>query len=521
MKIALIGSSGGNLYRQGGSEPIKMIQEIVTQCKSAGIECSDVVFVGADRSLDQVSRDTKASLYQMSDDQQLISSDLELLDLTNEAAIKADKKLAAKIISGNIDGLILLSADPVKTNEASVKAAAEKKIPLVGTGGTSVANVRKMGGNVVSASGTTGTTNRTRAIAFISALSKEFGLKYKPIIQTSSQSTEAQSVSVFQRINFRGIMMAAMPGFIAMALVLALSKIPAFSGLADVFNILIAALPVLIASIAAKQISGLDEVGIVAGLIAGTLTKDGGILGGMIVGILAGIMAYYISSYLFGKKVPGTTVNLAAGAISGLVAGFIGMYVLAHATLWAGNEIRSLINQAIAFSPLLAGLIAGIAIWPAIIGGVYHAAILPIVLLEMETQGYSFLGAIDMTGLVLVSAGITLANVLFPKEKGDRAAALPGFAINMGFGTFVEAAYPYMFSNKLVFAGAIVASGISGALVGILGVKGTAYVPTFLAPGLANEGKSLAFGLCMIVAMAISFVFTVIANKTMQTKNNK
>ena len=48
MKIALIGSSGGNLYRQGGSEPFKMIQEIVTQCKSAGIECSDVVFVGED-----------------------------------------------------------------------------------------------------------------------------------------------------------------------------------------------------------------------------------------------------------------------------------------------------------------------------------------------------------------------------------------------------------------------------------------------------------------------------------------
>ena len=37
----------------------------------------------------------------------------------------------------------------------------------------------------------------------------------------------------------------------------------------------------------------------------------------------------------------------------------------------------------------------------AIIGGVYHAAILPIVLLEMESTGFSFLGAIDMTGLVM------------------------------------------------------------------------------------------------------------------------
>lgn len=518
MKIALIGSSGGNLYRQGGSEPVKMIQEIITQCHSAGIELSDVVFVGADRSLDQAGQETKAALYQMNENQQITSGNQESLAKTNELAQEADKALAAKIASGDINGLILLSADPAGTNAASVKAAAEKKIPLVGTGGTSVSHVRKMGGNVVSASGTTGTTNRTRAIAFISALSEEFGLKYKPVIQSSGQSPAPQSGSVFRRINFRGIMMAAMPGFIAMALVLALSKIPGLSGLEEIFNILIAALPVLIASIAAKQISGLDEVGIVAGLIAGTMARDGGILGGLIAGILAGIMAYYISSYLFSKKVPGTTVNLASGAIAGLAAGFIGMYLFAPVTLWAGNAIRDLIDQAIAFSPLLAGLVAGLAIWPAIIGGVYHAAILPIVLLEMETQGFSFLGAIDMTGLVLVSAGITLANVLFPREKGDRAAALPGFAINMGFGTFVEAAYPYMFSNKLVFAGALIASSVSGALVGLLGVKGTAYVPTFLAPGLANEGKGFAFALCMLAAMAIAFVFTVIANKATKAR---
>ena len=56
-----------------------------------------------------------------------------------------------------------------------------------------------------------------------------------------------------------------------------------------------------------------------------------------------------------------------------------------------------------------------------------------------------------MTGLVMVSAGITLANVLFPKNRSDATAALPGFLINVGFGTFVEAAYPFMFASKLVF----------------------------------------------------------------------
>lgn len=517
--IALVGSSGGNLYNQGGKEPPKMLGEIKTQAESAGIAFSDVVFVGANRSLDQKGPDTKGRLYTIQDQGPLETGEELSLEDCNKLALEADKALAERIQAGQIDGLIVLSADPDKTNHASIKAAAEKKIPVVGTGGTSLGKVQSMGSRVVSASGTTGTTNRTRAVAFLSAFAKEFGLKYRPVIGSSGPGNEAQSGTVFSRINFRGIMMASMPGFIAMALVLAISKIPALSSLEEVFNLLIGALPVIVATIAAKQISGLDEVGIVAGLIAGFMAKDGGILGGLVVGILSGIMAYYIASFLFSKRVPGTTVSLAAGAISGLVAGFIGMYLLAPVTLWLGNGIRELINMALDFSPLLAGLVAGVLIWPAIIGGVYHAAILPIVLLEMEQAGSSFLGAIDLTGLVMVSAGITLANIVLPRNSGDRTAAIPGFAINMGFGTFVEASYPYIFSDKLVFAGAIIASTVSGALVGFFGVRGTAYVPSLLAPGLANEGHGLKMVICMVVAMAVSFAITLIANRIHIQKN--
>src|SRR5690625_7723230 len=68
------------------------------------------------------------------------------------------------------------------------------------------------------------------------------------------------------------------------------------------------------------------------------------------------------------------------------------------------------------------------------IGGVYHAAILPIVLLEMERFGMSFLGAVDMVALIMVAAGINLANIIFPRDKGEAAIATPGFLINMGFG---------------------------------------------------------------------------------------
>lgn len=514
-KLAVIGSSGGNLYAQGGNNPPVMFKEIFTQVSSAHMELAFVEFIGALQSMDNIPQDAKARLYTL-ENGQLAAGEEKTLAQVNEDARKLDEKLAALINAGEIDGVITMSADPKGINALSIQAAADKQIPVVGTGGTSMANTQKLGAKVISASGTTGTTNRTRAVAFVSALAKEWSIKYMPVIGSSGSGAAVEG-SVWKRINFRGIMMAALPGFIAMALTLALSKIPGLGSLEDVFNTLIGILPVLIAAIAAKQISGLDEVGIVAGIIAGIMSKDGGIIGGLAAGILAGIAAYYIITFCFKHRVPGTTANIAAGGLAGLFAGFVGMFLIAPVALMLGNGIKDVIQMALDFSPILAGAVAGLLIWPAIIGGVYHAAILPIVLLEMEATGFSFLGAIDMTGLVMVCAGIMLANILFPRQKGDAAVALPGIVINIGFGTFVEAAYPFMFSNKLVFAGAIAASTVSGALVGMLGVKGTAYVPAFIAPSLANEGHAISFAICMLAGMAVAFIITAIANKA--TKN--
>jgi len=508
-KIAVIGSSGGNLYRQGGDNPKTMIKEIKVQAQSAGMELAFVQFIGADGSMDTVSMESPARLYALVDGEAEVVSEGTLAEM-NQAAVEYDEKLAKLIDEGKIDAVVILSCDPKGVNSKALSEAAAKNIPVAGTGGTSVANAQSMGCNVVSASGTTGTTNRTRAIAFISAFAKEWKMKYTPII--GSSGTKAQEGSVWKRINLRGIMMTSLPGFIAMALCLALGKIPAFSPLEDVFNTLVGIIPVILAAIAAKQVSGLDEVGVVAGIIAGTMATDGGLIGGLVSGILAGILAYYIITFCLSHKFPGTTANICAGGLSGLIAGLVGMFLIAPVSLWLGNGIKGLIDAALAFNPILAGAVAGFAIWFAIMGGVYHAAILPIVLLEMETTGNSFLGAIDMCGLVLGCAGVLLANIVKPRNKGDVAASVPGLCINMFFGTFVEAAYPFMFASKKVFASAILSATISGAFVGALGVKCTAYVPTFIAPTLANEGKGFAMVICMLVAIGTAFVFTLLSN---------
>ncbi|MFK4997859.1 hypothetical protein ACI2OX_11685 [Bacillus sp. N9] len=82
--------------------------------------------------------------------------------------------------------------------------------------------------------------------------------------------------------------------------------------------------------------------------------------------------------------------------------------------------------------------------------------------------------------------------------------------INMGFGTFVEASYPFMFSNKYVFAGAIASSGLGGLLVGIFNVRGTAYVPSIMAPFLSNN--MIGFMIAMAGSLLCAFTVTLIIN---------
>lgn len=511
--IAILGSSGGNLYNLGGKDPEKLLSEIFVQCNSAGINICAVQFIGAEVSMDTAKKHSKAALYILQETKPTRIFE-GILTEVNDKAASIDTKIAEDIRNGKIDGLITMSIDPEESNKEAILAAAEKGIPIVGTGGTSMAITASKGANVISTSGTTGTTSRTRAVSFVSSLSKLWGIKYQPVI---GGPAETKSGNPFKRINIRGIMMSSLPAFIALALILALSKIPGLSGLGEIFDLLLQALPVVIAAIAAKQVSDLDEVSIVAGIIAGVLSIDGGIIGGMIGGIGAGLLVQFLFLKCVQWRFPMTTVNIVAGGFSGILSGLLVFYLIGPLALMLGDYIKLVIEQAVTFSPLLAGAVAGLLIWPAILGGIYHAAILPIVLLEMEKSGNSFLGAVDMVSLVIVAAGINLANIIAPRDKGEAAIATPGFMINLGFGTFVESAYPFMFSNKLVFGGALLSAGIGGALVGVFNVKGTAYLPSFVAPFASDN--VVGFMISMLVAFTCSFLITIFANKVVKRRN--
>ena len=202
----------------------------------------------------------------------------------NAAARVLDAEIAATIEAGGVDGLILMSADPTDTNSAAVAAAVAADVPAAGTGGTSIAKAQQLGLRLVGASGTTGTTSVTRSVAYVSALAKLWGVKYRPALGGSSASTASGSEPAWRRISIRGIMVGSIPAFIALALVLAFSKIPGLDGLTDVFDLLIKALPVVVAAVAARRVSGLDEVGLVAGALPGPPPPPGGPPRGLVGG---------------------------------------------------------------------------------------------------------------------------------------------------------------------------------------------------------------------------------------------
>lgn len=83
-RLAVVGSSGGNLYTQGGNDPKKMMDEIFTQAGSAGIKISYIQFIGTNTTMDNISQDAKAGLWVLQDENARCISEDTLADINRQ-----------------------------------------------------------------------------------------------------------------------------------------------------------------------------------------------------------------------------------------------------------------------------------------------------------------------------------------------------------------------------------------------------------------------------------------------------
>jgi len=135
----------------------------------------------------------------------------------------------------------------------------------------------------------------------------------------------------------------------------------------------------------------------------------------------------------------------------------------------------------------------------------------------MECGSPSFLGAIDELALVLVCAGvcsgILAANCLYTKNDSvsetDLALCKRAVRINLVYGDFVEACYPFTNRHAFVNIGCYVASGLSSYALVVYSEraeepnqvpKTLAYLPFPISILLASDAWQ-----AMLLASAIAF----------------
>jgi hypothetical protein len=322
----LIGSSGGGTATLGHnnvSEFVKLISDHLNRIgggddddddddddELVGVNLDTVLFVSLDNGggLDSVTGKEDATLLYIQD---LGSKEIlfhDSLDGINKMMKKYDESIATEIEEGKVHGLITVSCDPSILSR-TFQAAAKQKIPITGTGGTSLSmatskfKLRLIG----NAGGSVGTTPETKAISFANAFSEEWDLKYYPWEATTK---------VANYPSWKSVLNSCLPGFWSIVLLKRLilttpvgEWIPEYERDALIFMIESYSLPILCAVIMATSRRKVESVQMSAVLAASACRKT--ILGGLICGWCVSILEERLLYICILKwKLPATMTNL-------------------------------------------------------------------------------------------------------------------------------------------------------------------------------------------------------------------
>jgi len=181
-------------------------------------------------------------------------------------------------------------------------------------------------------------------------------------------------------------------------------------------------------------------------------------------------------SLFLSKGCPATATTIGTTATTGIVVGItcssLAFWVVCPIFSMATNAFDTIITN---HGAVVGGVLACVTV-KASMTGYYHMVMLPIIILQMEEGGsMSFFGMLDMLALVMVSAGICLASAIKPRASGEDLNALRGLRINLGWGDYVEACYPYMERDWVVMLGAYIGAFLGGTVAGVTHAKATAY----------------------------------------------
>jgi hypothetical protein len=322
-RVVLIGSSGGGTATLGHNNTSDFVKLIADHLNCIGGEPSrvnlyTVLFVSLDNGagFDSVSGEENATLLFVRDGGSKQATYHDTLDKINEMIKEFEASTAIDIEEGNVHGLISVSCKPSLFSR-TLQAAAKRKVPVTGTGGSSLAmattefKLRLVGNS----GGSVGTTPETKAISFASALSKDWNLEYNP---RKSKFTKRNPPS------WKSVLNSCLPGFWSIVLfkkLILTTSIGRWLPESDrqrlIFMIESYALPILCAVVMATSRRKVESVQMSAVLAASACYKS--ILGGLIAGWL---VSFFEERLLYASilhwKLPATSTNLITGGLVGV-----------------------------------------------------------------------------------------------------------------------------------------------------------------------------------------------------------
>ena len=184
----MIGSSGGGAATLGHTNASDFVKLISNHLKwyqmTTTVTLDIVLYVSVDDGspLDSATGKEDATLLYIQDYLTKEETFHDSLDGINNLVRKLETTLAEKINNGDIDGLISVSCEPSLVHR-TLQAASIKKLPVTGSGGTSLSEISssryklQLIGN---SGGSVATTPETKAVSFASAFSQYWDLTYSP-----------------------------------------------------------------------------------------------------------------------------------------------------------------------------------------------------------------------------------------------------------------------------------------------------------------------------------------------------
>ena len=318
MSVAVIGSSGGGTATLGhtdAGELLRTIHEELLKVEDVkGISCGIFCCLDGGKGFDGACDTDKAMLYAAkSSGVDLVKSGL--LKDVNEKVKELDQDLAKQILNDQIHGLICISCD-VDLHAATLRAAAQKTIPVTGSGGTSLsAATARFGIRLVgNAGGSVATTSYTRAVSYTHALASDWIKKYD-VMTSFSQLPQATSV-----------LCACLPAFWAVVVTCRLLsflvsnlKFPEES-----LSLLQRhALPTVCSVIMATSLAPQHGSTVLMSSAIASVLCEKSVLGGLLVGFLVAFCATYVLHRCIVWNLPATMTNLILAGGLGTAIGLL------------------------------------------------------------------------------------------------------------------------------------------------------------------------------------------------------